>query len=238
MIRFVLAIFGVAAVLCALIVLPPFSDWRIFHTNMAAADSIADEVQVTRNIEPTFSETGELIDDGYSLTIDDTTLDDTVAGILTGLQTGNTTSLTPLQVMLVQSLKAGESDADIDAAINAAAMAGEVSIPAQIVTTNGMVDTLALLAAIDTAARRGDVAIPASVESDPVPPTDAAVLPDAISNPEPRFHIVAAGDSLGSISTQFFGSIQYDDLIFQANRNVLSDPNDLNVGQRLTIPEL
>lgn len=221
-----------------MIVLPPFSDWRIFQTNTAAADSIADEVQVTRNVEPTFSETGELLDDGYSMTVDDATLDDTVAGILTGLQSGNTTGLTALQVMVVQSLKSGDTDDAIDTAINAAAMAGEVSIPAQIVTTNGTVDTLALLAAIDTAARRGDVAIPASLQPGPEAPAVEAALPEAIANPGPRFHIVGPGDSLGSISTQFYGSIQYDDLIFQANRNLLSDPNDLNVGQRLVIPEL
>lgn len=236
MIRLVLGIFGVAGVLCALILMPPIGNWRIFETDIAAADAANDGVQVTRNVDPTFSETGELIADGYTFKIDDATIEETSAGVLAGLRGTPDLTLTPLQTIVVAALQAGQSDAEIDAALNAAAIAGEISVPATLVTGDGRLDTIALLAGIDTAARAAEVAVPVTHGDDPVLP-DAAAIPEVIEITGPRFYVVAPGDSLGSISTVMFGSPQYDDLIFEANRDVLSDPNDLSVGQRLVIPE-
>lgn len=243
MIRFVLGIFGVAAILCAYVLLPPVADWRIFQTNMAAADQLGEVVDVTRNIEPTFTETGEMLDDGYAFTLDDAGIEETASAVLAGLQAATTEGLTPLQILLVQALRAGQTDTEIDAAINAAAIAGEISVPAVLVTADGRVDTVALLAAIDTAARGADIPTPVNFGTDPVadpvPPQPVADAPvaEVIEVTGPRFHVVAPGDSLGSISTAFFGSPRYDDLIFEANREVLADPNQLRVGQRLVIPE-
>jgi hypothetical protein len=236
MIRMVLGIFGIAGILCALIIMPPVTDWRIFQTDRANRGLIEGEVQVTRNVEPTFSETGEIIDGGYAFTTDDSTIEDVASGVLAGLQGTNIDTLTPLQAFLVEALKSGQSDDAIHAAMTEAASAGSFAIPATVVTPDGRIDTVALLAGIDTAARTAEIATPVTYGTDPVV-EETPQIPEVIEITGPRFHVVAPGESLSSISTTFFGSPRYGDLIYEANREILSDPNDLSVGQRLMIPE-
>ena len=52
-----------------------------------------------------------------------------------------------------------------------------------------------------------------------------------------RTYTVQAGDSLSKISKQFYGSPNQYMKIFEANRNQLSNPNEIQPGQQLTIPE-
>ncbi len=54
----------------------------------------------------------------------------------------------------------------------------------------------------------------------------------------PREYVVAAGDTLSSISKRLLGSTKYADDIFKANRDRLSSPDDLRVGQTLRIPKV
>ena len=49
-------------------------------------------------------------------------------------------------------------------------------------------------------------------------------------------YTVQAGDSLSKISKQFYGSPNDYMKIFEANRDVLSDPNRINPGEKLRIP--
>lgn len=51
-----------------------------------------------------------------------------------------------------------------------------------------------------------------------------------------RSYRVEEGDTLSSISKQFYGTVKHADLIFQANRSTLSSPDELRAGQKLTIP--
>ncbi|MBV8843674.1 MAG: LysM peptidoglycan-binding domain-containing protein [Bryobacterales bacterium] len=51
-----------------------------------------------------------------------------------------------------------------------------------------------------------------------------------------RTYTVQAGDSLSKISKQFYGNANDYMKIFEANRDVLSDPNKINPGQTLKIP--
>lgn len=53
---------------------------------------------------------------------------------------------------------------------------------------------------------------------------------------EPRFHIVADGDSLSRLSLRYYGTPNRWQEIFNANRDVLQGANSLRVGQRLRIP--
>src|SRR5512146_1103380 len=48
-------------------------------------------------------------------------------------------------------------------------------------------------------------------------------------------YVVKAGDTLGKIARQFYGTASQFPLIVAANR--LSDPDRLRVGQRLNIPD-
>jgi nucleoid-associated protein YgaU len=47
---------------------------------------------------------------------------------------------------------------------------------------------------------------------------------------------VQSGDSLSKISKQFYGSANDYMKIFDANRDLLNDPNKINPGQKLKIP--
>ncbi|MDR3703728.1 MAG: LysM peptidoglycan-binding domain-containing protein [Candidatus Sulfopaludibacter sp.] len=52
-----------------------------------------------------------------------------------------------------------------------------------------------------------------------------------------RRYTVKAGDSLSKISKQFYGNANDYRKIFDANRGVLTDPNKIQPGQELVIPE-
>ena len=51
-----------------------------------------------------------------------------------------------------------------------------------------------------------------------------------------RMYTVKPGDTLSEISKEFYGSANDYMKIFDANRDQLSDPNKVNVGQELKIP--
>ncbi|OHB56960.1 MAG: hypothetical protein A2173_10595 [Planctomycetes bacterium RBG_13_44_8b] len=79
-------------------------------------------------------------------------------------------------------------------------------------------------------------------------------IPSSISNREtlvgvqqpvkqdrPKFYIVCAGDSLAFIAKKFYGPEEGNrkiniDRIFENNRKILKSPDDIYVGQKLTIP--
>jgi len=52
-----------------------------------------------------------------------------------------------------------------------------------------------------------------------------------------RLHEVKSGDTLSKIAKQFYGDAAKYPKIFEANRDQLSDPNLIKVGQKLKIPE-
>ena len=52
-----------------------------------------------------------------------------------------------------------------------------------------------------------------------------------------RTYTVQPGDTLSKISQQFYGNANHYSKIFEANRNQLSNPNEIRPGQRLIIPE-
>jgi nucleoid-associated protein YgaU len=49
-------------------------------------------------------------------------------------------------------------------------------------------------------------------------------------------HVVAEGDTLATIATHFYGSAEAGTLIFDANRDQLTDPDRIKPGQMLKIP--
>jgi len=48
---------------------------------------------------------------------------------------------------------------------------------------------------------------------------------------------VVAGDTLGAIAKRYYGNAGQYMKIFEANRDILDNPNLIKVGQKLTIPE-
>ena len=54
--------------------------------------------------------------------------------------------------------------------------------------------------------------------------------------PAQKIHKVVAGDTLSKIAKQYYGNANDYMKIFNANKNILKDPNKINVGQELIIP--
>jgi LysM repeat protein len=70
------------------------------------------------------------------------------------------------------------------------------------------------------------------------PPPDPAPAPEP--EPEPaaeRFYEVVAGDTLSGIALKYYGSANKYMKIFEANRDILDNPDLIKVGQKLRIPE-
>jgi LysM repeat protein len=67
----------------------------------------------------------------------------------------------------------------------------------------------------------------------PVPAAAAAARAAAA----PRIYEVVAGDSLSKIAKRFYGDAAKYPRIFEANRDQLKDPNVIQPGQKLKIPE-
>jgi len=80
--------------------------------------------------------------------------------------------------------------------------------------------------------RAGAAAGAGSVSPSAPPPSSAS--PAA---PPAQVHVVQAGENLGTISTRYYGTPAKWKTIFNANRDRVSDANNLRVGTRLDIPK-
>ena len=169
------------------------------------------------------------------------------ASVLSGIRgaTGQPAAAAPqqndLQTLVAWALKEGQSDSYIDALLNEAASAGQITVPNMLVTSDGRVDTATLLASIVQEATAATTGQRAAVPTTPLGPSDGVevrVVQRAGETEQFRFYTVGSGDSLGSISVKFYGSVEYYPRIFEANRTILSSPDRIQTGQRLVIPEL
>jgi nucleoid-associated protein YgaU len=55
-------------------------------------------------------------------------------------------------------------------------------------------------------------------------------------DPYAQYYVVQRGDSLSKIAKEFYGDMSLYPKIFEANRDILDDPNKIKPGQRLRIP--
>jgi nucleoid-associated protein YgaU len=58
----------------------------------------------------------------------------------------------------------------------------------------------------------------------------------AADNPYTQTYVVQSGDTLSKIAQKFYGDPALYNQIFQANKDVLKDPNKIFPGQKLKIP--
>jgi LysM repeat protein len=77
---------------------------------------------------------------------------------------------------------------------------------------------------------------PPAPEPEPAPEPPAAAV-EADGEPTVRMHEVVSGDTLGAIAQTYYGKASLYMKIFEANRDVLDDPNLIKVGQMLRIPD-
>jgi nucleoid-associated protein YgaU len=55
-------------------------------------------------------------------------------------------------------------------------------------------------------------------------------------NPYTQYYVVKKGDTLSKIAREYYGDANLYPQIFEANRDVLKDPDKIQVGQKLRIP--
>ncbi len=84
-----------------------------------------------------------------------------------------------------------------------------------------------------------DLTCDLTVDSSLPQPTSAAPQAAAAaagSGSSSRTYTVQSGDTLSKIAKQYYGNANDYNKIFEANRDKLSDPNKIQVGQELVIP--
>ncbi len=65
---------------------------------------------------------------------------------------------------------------------------------------------------------------------------DKTTAAAAGSNPYTQIHVVQSGDSLSKIAQKYYGDPALYTKIFEANRDLLKDPDKIQPGQKLRIP--
>ena len=83
---------------------------------------------------------------------------------------------------------------------------------------------------------------PAGAVPMPAPtPAAGAVLAGGVPAPTAaaaaKFHVVERGDTLGAIAQKYYGKASLYPKIFDANRDILDDPDKIKPGQKLRIPD-
>ena len=51
-----------------------------------------------------------------------------------------------------------------------------------------------------------------------------------------QYHVVVKGDTLSKIAEKYYGDPSLYPQIFDANKDILKDPNKIQIGQKLRIP--
>jgi len=74
-----------------------------------------------------------------------------------------------------------------------------------------------------------------AIEVEKAPDPEPAPAPEPVV--EERVYEVVAGDTLGAISQKYYGKAGEYMKIFEANRDILDNPDLIKVGQKLKIPE-
>ncbi len=136
-----------------------------------------------------------------------------------------------LETLLARALAAGQTAAEIDRLINEAASQGSVRVPAMMVTTEGRVDTMVLMASVVAKTKH----LPHE-EGDTSSADSFITAETAILDIKDMTYLVQQGDSIGGLALKFYGNPALFKPIFDANRQVLATPTSIRTGQNLIIP--
>lgn len=162
------------------------------------------------------------------------------SGVLASLSgTGPATPDAPQSMaqLITQALQQGQSDAYIDALLNEAANNGSITVPVALRTDTGRVDTNTLLADLVARSTTTTDAAQAAVVPGGVG-VEVRVVQRGAESVKYHFYTVQSGDSLGAIAHRFYGDAALYSAIFSANRQILSSPDRVRAGQRLSIPDI
>jgi nucleoid-associated protein YgaU len=74
----------------------------------------------------------------------------------------------------------------------------------------------------------------------PAPPPGPAPKPEAAPAPPAgaeTIHVVVSGDTLGALAKKYYGKASLYTKIFEANKDILKNPDVIKIGQKLRIPK-
>lgn len=116
---------------------------------------------------------------------------------------------------------------------------GQITVKGDAVTISGVADSVAEKE--KAVLVLGNVKGVASVDDQirvvaPAAPAQAAA-PQAAPAAPSQFYTVASGDTLSKIAKQFYGDANRYSAIFEANKPMLKDPDEIYPGQVLRIPQ-
>lgn len=137
--------------------------------------------------------------------------------------------------LITNAIAEGHDEAYLDKLINDAAKNGGLAVPDSLRTSDGRVDTRTLIRQITQSASGEGAADPAQIAIGG-PGVEVRVVQESGETVQHHFYTVQKGDSLGAIAQAFYGDAARYKQIFEANRRILSSPNLIKTGQRLTIP--
>ncbi|MEW9919866.1 LysM peptidoglycan-binding domain-containing protein [Marimonas sp. MJW-29] len=119
----------------------------------------------------------------------------------------------------------------------AAAERGEITLPAGLSTAEGDIDLDTLFFGLVQTSFASDGTEDGATAAREMSRRALAVATAPTGNVEGRqIYLVEPGDSLAFLSLQFYGRPDDYMRIFEANREILSSPDLIKIGQRLTIP--
>ena len=97
-------------------------------------------------------------------------------------------------------------------------------------------------AAVDSAAKEKAVLMAGNVKGvEKVIADGVSVPPPPPEEPPPppvQYYVIERGDTLSGIAKRFYGNAMKYPQIFEANREVIEDPDKIYPGQKIRIPEL
>ena len=115
----------------------------------------------------------------------------------------------------------------------------QAEVRGKVVTIKGKAENRAaanlVMERLDQAVKADNIVNAIEVAEKPVPQPEPEPAPEPVS--AERFYEVVAGDTLGAISQMYYGKASQYMKIFEANRNILDNPDLIKVGQKLKIPE-
>jgi nucleoid-associated protein YgaU len=160
---------------------------------------------------------------------------DVLANLTGGAKGAGAPDSGDLQTLVVQALRQGQSDAYLDALLNEARDSGRIAVPEALITSDGKVDATTLLA---TLVQRSVGATKVPADSGLAGLEPEVTRPRARSLARAEVYTVQPGDSLAAISYRFYGDTMQYTVIYDANRDKITTPDKIRVGQQLTIPVL
>ncbi len=108
-------------------------------------------------------------------------------------------------------------------------------VSGKVITLKGKADSREaanlVMSKIDQAVKADNIVNTIEVKKAPAP----APKPEPVV--EERIYVVVSGDTLGAISKKYYGKASNYMKIFEANKDILDNPDLIKVGQKLRIPE-